>query len=92
MELIDDPGLRDAVTTLFESNGALFGPPTVEVLERVRFSVIKLAMLGPESFALAARLYGVDTRDLLVQADFAHDLKAHEQWCTSTLRRQIFQR
>ena len=85
IELIGEPALRGEVTALFEDDGALYGPPTVEVLERVRFSVIKLAMQGPESFHVAARLFQIDTRDLLVSAGFAEDLTAHERWCQSVL-------
>ncbi len=70
---------------MFEYDGALYGPPTVEVLERVRFSVIKLAMQGPRLFKVAAELFHIDTRDLLVEAEFADDPIAHEEWCRSML-------
>ena len=85
IELIDDPAVRAEVTALFENDGALYGPPTAEVLEHVRFSVIKLAMQGPKMLQVAGELYRVDTRDLLVNAEFADDLTAHEKWCESML-------
>ena len=85
LELIDDLSMRDEITSLFESDGSLYGPATTEVLERVRFSVIKLTMQGPGMFQVAAELFRVDTRDLLVRAEFADDLRAHENWCRSML-------
>ena len=85
IRLIDDLSIQAEVKMLFKNNGALYGPPTTEVMERVRFSVIKLAMQGPEMFKVAAELYRVDTRDLLVNAEFANDLMAHEKWCQSLL-------
>lgn len=83
--LIDDSTLRAKVAGLFQEDGALYGPPTVEVLERVRFAVIKLAMQGAEMFDVAAQLFRADTRDLLVNAEFADDVRAHERWCEATL-------
>jgi len=87
IELISDQTAKTRVLALFETDGALFGPPTVEVWERVRFAVIKLAMRGPESLGVAEALYRIDTRDLLVNAEFANDLRAHEQWCKGRLER-----
>lgn len=83
--LIDDTTLRAKVASLFQEDGALYGPPTVEVLERVRFAVIKLAMQGEQMFDVATQLFRVDTRDLLVNAEFADDLHAHERWCETML-------
>src|SRR6185503_15865969 len=80
MSLIDDSALRSKVERLFQEDGALYGPPTADVLERVRFAVIKLALQGEQMFEIAAHLFRVDTRDLLVNAEFANDLDAHEQW------------
>jgi hypothetical protein len=88
ISLIDDAKIRAEVKALFEKEGALYGPPTTDVLERVRFSVLKLAMQGPKRFLLAAKLYSADTRDLLVSADFANDLNAHQKWCESILKNQ----
>jgi hypothetical protein len=85
IERIADQSVKAEILALFESEGALYGPPTVEVLERVRFSVVKLAMQGHEKFKGAERLYRTDTRDLLVAAGFANDLKAHENWCETIL-------
>ena len=83
--LIDSADARARVTALFETETALHGPPTVEVLERVRFAVIKLALRGPEMLQVAAELFRVDVRDLLVAADFANDLQAHDKWCAAML-------
>lgn len=70
---------------IFEKSGALYGPPTPGVIERVRFAVIKLAMQGSENLEMAETLYCTDTRDLLVCAGFANRLDAHEIWCKSVL-------
>lgn len=86
IKLIEDPAIQSEVLTLFESDGALYGPPTTEVLERVRFAVIKLAMQGRQMFLVAVTLYNIDTRDLLVNAEFASDLQAHNKWCESMLQ------
>ena len=85
IDLIGDSAIQDEIKGLFGNDGALYGPPTAEVLERVRFSVIKLAMQGPEVYQMAAELFRVDTRDLLVSAGFADDLTAHEEWCDLVL-------
>jgi hypothetical protein len=85
IELIADQSVKVRVVALFEKDCALFGPPTTEVWERVRFSVIKLAMEGSEMLAVGEDLYRIDTRDLLVNADFADDPGAHEKWCRSLL-------
>lgn len=87
VELISDQAAKARVLALFETDAALFGPPTVEVWERVRFAVIRLAMQGPQALGAAEALYRIDTRDLLVNAEFADDLKAHEKWCKSLLER-----
>ena len=86
VELVTDEAIKARVLALFESEGALFGPPTVEVFERVRFSVIKLALQDRKMLKVAESQYRIDTRDLLVSAGFANDLRAHEDWCESILR------
>lgn len=84
--LIGDSALQSKVVRLFGEDGALYGPPTVEVLERVRFAVIKLAMQGERMSEIAMQLFRVDARDLLVNAEFADDPRAHERWCESMLK------
>ena len=76
--LIDSPDVRAQVTALFETEAEL-------VSERLRFAVIKLALQGPQMFRVAAELFRVDWRDLLVNAGFADDLEAHEKWCKAVL-------
>lgn len=85
IERIADPSVRARVVALFEKDCALCGPPTTEAWERVRFSVIKLAMEGLEMLTVGEELYRIDTRDLLVNAEFADDVRAHETWCASLL-------
>lgn len=88
INLIGDPAIQYEVLALFETDAALYGPPTTEVLERVRFAVIKLAMQGRQMFDAAATLYQIDARDLLINAGFTSDLKAHDRWCESILQRK----
>jgi hypothetical protein len=83
--LVGDASLQSKMMKLFEEDGALYGPPTTDVLERVRFAVIKLAMSKGSTFDLAARLYRIDTRDLLLEAEF-EDPRAHQQWCDAMLK------
>jgi hypothetical protein len=83
--LVGDASLQSKLMELFEEDGALYGPPTMEVIERVRFAVIKLAMDGEARFDVAARKFRVDTRDLLVEAEL-DDPRAHERWCDAKLR------
>ena len=42
-------------------------------------------MEGSDMLAVGEELYRIDTRDLLVNAEFADDARAHETWCTSLL-------
>ncbi len=82
IELIADRAIRARVLALLEQQGALFGPLTMEVMERIRFAVVKLALIGAEDLRSAEELYCVDTRDFLVNAGFANDLKA-QRTCSS---------
>lgn len=81
-----DSALQARLLELFENDGALYGPATDEVLERVRFAVIKLAIEGEPMLDLAMQLSRSDARDLLVNAEFADDLHAHERWCETMLQ------
>ena len=91
--MIGDPVSRDRVLELFKSDCVPIGPPTDDELERVRFSVIKLALEGPEMFDVAARLYAEDIRDLLVNAELADDPHAHIAWWHSMTRgREVTER
>jgi hypothetical protein len=85
ISLVGNSALQSQIVGLFKEDGALYGPPTDEVIERVRFAVIKLAMQGEKMFDVATQLFRIDTRDLLVSAEFANDLHAHEKWCETML-------
>jgi hypothetical protein len=85
LRLIKKPDIRTRVDCLFKTEAALYGPPTREVMERVRFSVIKLALQGPEALSSAEQLYRIDTRDLLMNAGFGSDIHAHETWYRSMM-------
>jgi predicted outer membrane protein len=83
IDQISDTTLRQQVLTLLSNNAALFGPPTPEMLDQAHFAVIKLAMAGPRGFERAGSLHMLDTRDLLVNAEFANETKAREKWYRS---------
>jgi len=85
LERIGDEAVKARLLALFRKQGALYGPPTEAVLERVRFAVIKLAMEGPARQEYAEQLYRIDTRDLLMAAGFGTSLRAHESWCEDVL-------
>jgi hypothetical protein len=85
LTLVTDRTARARLESLFERRAALIGPPTEKELERVRFAAIKLALEGERSLGVAEELYCVDVRDLLVNAEFATDARAHERWCEARL-------
>jgi len=82
---IADQAARARLERLFEQDAALVGPPTPAELERVRFAAIRLALEGARGLAVAEALWAVDVRDLLVNADFADDARAHLHWCEALL-------
>ena len=49
-------------------------------LERIRFAAIRLSAGDIDRLREAIRLAQIDWRDLLVAADFADDVHAHERW------------
>lgn len=51
-------------------------------LERVRFAALKVSEGRIDRLRAAIDLARVDWRDLLVQAEFADDVRAHEHWLT----------
>jgi hypothetical protein len=53
---------------------------TPEELERIRFAALKLSGGTIGGLCDAIRLAQLDWRDLLVAADFAEDVRAHESW------------
>lgn len=55
-------------------------------MERIRFSVLKVAKENLMSLDSAIDLAKKDWRDLLVLAGFSTDLVAHEKWANSKLR------
>lgn len=52
-------------------------------MERIRFSVLKLAKENIISLESAVTLAKKDWRDLLVLAGFSTDVVAHEKWANS---------
>ncbi|TMJ50913.1 MAG: hypothetical protein E6G85_16625 [Alphaproteobacteria bacterium] len=51
-----------------------------ELLERIRFAVLKLSHGDLNALQQAIDLAKSDWRDALVAAGFADDIKAHESW------------
>ena len=51
-----------------------------ELLERIRFAVLKLSPGDLNALQQAIDLAKSDWRDALVAAGFADDIKAHESW------------
>ena len=51
-----------------------------ELLERIRFAVLKLSHGDLNALQRAIDLAKSDWRDALVSAGFADDIKAHESW------------
>jgi len=49
-------------------------------LERVRFAVLKLSEGDLDKFDSALKMANTDWRDVLMCADFAYDVHAHEAW------------
>ncbi len=62
------------------NNLPFLGKATAEELERVRFAALKLSDSSIEKLRKAIQLGKVDWRDLLVSAEFASDLEAHQKW------------
>ena len=56
-------------------------------LERYRFAAIRVSNGTLKGLESAIALAKIDWRDLLMEADFGHDLQAHERWY-ATSRRQ----
>ena len=53
---------------------------TSESLERIRFAVLKLSKGSATELDRAIAIAKVDWRDVLVAAQFANSLRAHEDW------------
>jgi hypothetical protein len=54
-------------------------------LERYRFAALKLSNGNLDELRRAIELAKTDWRDLLVAADFAHDVHGHKHWLKETL-------
>lgn len=54
-------------------------------LERYRFAAIKVSAGRLGGLERAIALAKTDWRDLLMEADFGHDVRAHERWCEGVL-------
>jgi len=58
----------------------IYGEPTPESLERIRFAALRVSEGRLELLLEAVVLAQTDWRDLLVAAGFADDVTAHEHW------------
>lgn len=64
----------------------IMGEATPEGLERVRFAVLKLSKGSTTELAREVALAKIDWRDVLVAADFATDVHAHQVWLREQIR------
>lgn len=62
------------------------GEARPEGLERVRFAVLKLSKGSTTELAREVALAKIDWRDVLVAADFATDVRAHQVWLREQIR------
>ncbi len=58
---------------------------TPESLERIRFAVLKISNGDWTKFGQALDLAKRDWRDVLMWAEFANDLDAHQKWADQLL-------
>ena len=58
---------------------------TPESMERIRFAVLKLSEGDLRKLEPAIALANKDWRDLFMNADFGHDVNAHQRWADSVL-------
>ena len=56
-----------------------------ESMERIRFAALKIAEGNIDLLKDEIQLAKTDWRDLLVNAEFADDINAHEQWIRKTI-------
>lgn len=81
---------RKKVASLLEkecgNNLAFYEDITPEKAERARFAAMKISEGNISKLRDAIRLAKADWRDLLVSAEFASDLKAHETWADEILK------
>jgi hypothetical protein len=54
-------------------------------LERYRFAALRASGGRLDGLERAVALAKTDWRDLLMEADFGHDVQAHERWCEEIL-------
>jgi len=74
---------EEAARMLDEQCGNNLAFPTrldAHALERYRFAALKLSGGDLEKLRQAVTLAKLDWRDLLMAADFGHDIHAHERW------------
>ncbi|HMZ07665.1 MAG TPA: hypothetical protein PK078_08605 [Anaerolineales bacterium] len=59
---------------------------TPESLHRLRFAALKAGEGNMDKLAKAVNLAKIDWRDLLVWAEFANDLEAHNKWAEQIMK------
>ena len=81
--LFDEPMRSHVKHTLLDSvseNIPFCDNETPEGMDRIRFSVMKLANENSDNFAMAVELAQTDWRDLFMAAGFGHDANEHNNW------------
>lgn len=74
------PGATDLLETRCGCNLPLLGGASPEVIERVRFAVLKLSHGSLDELVRHINIANTDWRDSLVAAGFGHNLLAHRAW------------
>ena len=89
VEKLCQPQDAEEVTGLLENecgqNLPFWENSTPESLQRLRFAVLKISQGRLPYLLQAVSLAKTDWRDLLVWAEFANELDAHERWAEPLL-------
>ena len=81
--LFSESEVQSATNILVEKCGRnlpLMGDKNADVIERIRIAALKVSGGDLDALRRAIHLANVEWRDLLVEAGFAHDVKAHLHW------------
>lgn len=84
IDLLFEPALREEVEALLAlecgANLPLMQGGSAAAIERIQFAALKRSGGDMNALVSAIELAQADWRDLLVLADFAVDVHAHERW------------
>jgi hypothetical protein len=81
LNLVFAPAERQAAAALLAARcGENLGVPCGSPAERIQCAALRASGGTLEGLERAVRLGEIDWRDLLVEADFANDIHAHDRW------------